>query len=186
LQIIPLIETTKGILFSYEIAKASSRIPTVIFGSGDYTLDLGIPTIEWSSEGYELLYARLYLIVVCRAAGVGRPIDGPFLDVYNLEAFKKEAIFAKKMGFQGKLAIHPTHVEVLNQIFTPTKEEVEFASKVVAAFEKSESQGSTSITIDGKFIDYAIYYKAKKIIEFNQAIQNQVQKRDSSNGKTLN
>jgi len=171
LQIIPLIETAKGILLAYETVKASPRILTVIFGSGDYTLDLDIPAIEWSPEGYELLYARLRLMVVCRAAGIERPVDGPFLDVFNLEALRKEAILAKKMGFQGKLAIHPKHVEVLNQVFSPTAEEVQFAKKVRDAFEKSESGGSASITVDGKFIDYPIYYKAKKILEYAQAIE---------------
>jgi citrate lyase subunit beta / citryl-CoA lyase len=171
LQIVPLIETTKGVLFSYDTVKASPRIPTAIFGSGDYTLDLDIPAIEWSPEGYELLYARLRLMVVCRAAGIQRPVDGPFLDVFNLEALRKEAILAKKIGFQGKLSIHPSHVAVIHEVFSPAPEEITLARKVKEVFEKKESSGSASITVDGKFIDYPIYYKAKKILEFAQAIE---------------
>jgi len=171
LQILPLIETAKGILAADETVRASSRIPTVIFGSGDYTLDLNIPSIEWSAEGYELLYARLYLIVVCRAAGIERPVDGPYLDVFNLEGLRKEALLAKKMGFQGKLSIHPSHVAVIQEIFSPKAEEIALARKVKETFEAKESDGSASITVDGKFIDYPIYYKAKKILEFAQAIE---------------
>ena len=171
LQILPLIETTKGILMAYDTVRASPRIPTVIFGSGDYTLDLNIPAMEWSPEGYELMYARLRLIVVCRAAGIERPVDGPYLDVFNLEGLRQEAILAKKMGFQGKLSIHPSHVAVIQEIFSPKAEEVALARKVKETFEKKESGGSASITVDGKFIDYPIYYKAKKILEFAEAIE---------------
>ncbi len=171
LHIIPLIETTKGILFAYDTVTASPRIPTVIFGSGDYTLDLDIPAIEWSPEGYELMYARLRLMVVCRAAGIQRPVDGPYLDVFNLEGLRQEAILTKKMGFQGKLSIHPSHVAVIQEVFSPKPEEIALAQKVKETFEKKESSGSASITVDGKFIDYPIYYKAKKILEFAGAIQ---------------
>lgn len=171
LHILPLIETTKGILFAYDTVTASARIPTVIFGSGDYTLDLNIPAIEWSPEGYELMYARLRLMVVCRAAGIQRPVDGPYLDVFNLEGLRQEAILTKKMGFQGKLSIHPSHVAVIQEVFSPKPEEIALAQKVKETFEKKESSGSASITVDGKFIDYPIYYKAKKILEFAVAIQ---------------
>jgi len=169
--LIPLIESTKGVLFTYEIVQASPRVPTVIFGSADYTLDLDIPAMEWSPEGYELMYARTRLVVACRAAGIQRPVDGPYLDVFNEEGLQRDAILSKKIGFQGKLCIHPKHVEIINRIFTPSPEEADFARKVMEDFEKAESSGSASITVDGKFVDYAVYYKAKKIVNMVQAIE---------------
>ena len=169
LQCIPLIETTKGITHVDEIVQASRRIPTVIFGSGDYMLDLDIPAFEWTPEGYELFYARARLIVACRAAKIQRPVDGPYLNVFDLEGLEKEAILSKKIGFQGKLCIHPKHVAVINEVFSPDPKDVALARKVVDAFEDAERKGSASITVDGIFIDYPIYYKAQRILEHNRA-----------------
>jgi citrate lyase subunit beta/citryl-CoA lyase len=128
-------------------------------------LDPDIFVLVWSPEGYELFYARARLIVACRAAGIERPVDGPYLSVFDLKALEKEAVYARKLGFQGKLCIHPKHVEVMNRVFSPAEKDVQLAQKVVTAFVKAEQSGSASITVDGVLIDYPIYYKAKRILE---------------------
>ena len=165
--VIALIESAAGVDNISEIARKKtrpSRLYTVAFGAADYTLDLGI---EMTSDGNELLYARSRLPIACKAAGLAPPLDTPFmLDLKDLEALKKDATRAKQLGFQGKLCIHPNQVDIVNEVFSPTREEVEWAQKVVRAFEEAESAGQSALQIDGKFVDTPVVLQARRILKF--------------------
>lgn len=162
--IIPLIESAGAVQNIFRIATEKtepSRIYCVAFGAADYTLDMGI---EITKEGTELSYPRARIAVASRAAGIAPPLDTPFMmDLKDMEALKVDAGRAKRLGFQGKLCIHPNQIEPLHAIFSPTKEEILYAERVVQVFEEAEREGSAAITLDGKFIDYAVVERARQI-----------------------
>ena len=163
--IIPLIESAGAVQNIFQIATEKtepSRIYCVAFGSADYTLDMGI---EITREGAELSYPRSRIAVASRAARIEPPLDTPFMmDLKDMEALKVDAGRAKQLGFQGKLCIHPNQIEPCHAIFSPTKEEMFYAERVVQVFEEAEKEGSAAIQLDGKFIDYAVVERARRIL----------------------
>ena len=161
-KILPLVETARGLLAGPEIAAASPRIVTLCFGSGDFTRDLELPSLRWSVDGTELFYARSRMVVDARSAGRARPIDGPFLSVRDAAGFEADCLVARKIGFQGKLCIHPSQVAAANRLFAPDPDEVAFCRRVVAEFAAAVARGSASITVDGVFVDYPIAEKAEQ------------------------
>lgn len=169
--IIPLIESAGAVQNIFQIATEKtepSRIYCVAFGSADYTLDMGI---EITREGTELSYPRSRIAVASRAARIEPPLDTPFMmDLKDMEALKVDAGRAKQLGFQGKLCIHPNQIEPCNAIFSPAKEEILYAEKVVQVFEEAEKEGSAVILLDGKFIDYPVVERARRILKVAKQI----------------
>jgi citrate lyase subunit beta/citryl-CoA lyase len=168
--ILPLVETARGVVRGVEIAAASPRVVTLAFGSGDFTRDLELPSVRWSADGIELLYARTRMVVDARAAGRARPIDGPYLSVRDAAGFEADALAARKLGFQGKICIHPSQVAPANRLFAPDPDEVAFCRRVVADFRAAVARGAASITVDGVFVDYPIADKAERIIATAEAL----------------
>lgn len=170
--IIPLIESAGAVQNIFQIATEKtepSRIYCVAFGSADYTLDMGI---EITREGAELSYPRSRIAVASRAARIEPPLDTPFMmDLKDMEALKVDAGRAKQLGFQGKLCIHPNQIEPCNAIFSPAKEEILYAERVVQVFEEAEKEGSAAILLDGKFIDYAVVERARRILKVAKFIR---------------
>jgi citrate lyase subunit beta/citryl-CoA lyase len=162
IDIIPIIETGKGIANARAIAGAGTRVKRMAFGAGDYTLDMNM---EWTLAESELEHARAEMAVASRAAGLEAPIDTVWVHLGDLEGLASSAKRAKQLGFQGKMCIYPPQVELVNRAFTPTEREIAFARRVVAAFEKAEREGSSSIQLDGFFIDYPIVYKAQRTLD---------------------
>jgi citrate lyase subunit beta/citryl-CoA lyase len=170
--IIPLIESAKAVQNIFRILSEKvepQRIVTVAFGAADYTLDMGI---EMSKDAKELDYPRSRIAVSCRAAGVAPPLDTPFLiDLKDAEALKTDARRGRQLGFQGKLCIHPNQVGPCNEVFSPTQEEIHFSERVIQAFEEAESKGSGAIQLEGKFIDYPVVERSRRILKIAAAIQ---------------
>jgi citrate lyase subunit beta/citryl-CoA lyase len=162
IDIIPIIETGKGIANARAIAAAGTRVKRMAFGAGDYTLDMNM---EWTLAESELEHARAEMAVASRAAGLEAPIDTVWVHINDLDGLASSAQRAKQLGFQGKMCIYPPQVEPVNRAFTPTEKEIAFAKRVVAAFEKAEREGSSSIQLDGFFIDYPIVYKAQRTLD---------------------
>jgi len=170
LKIIPLVETAKGVVNSYEIAAASERVVAVAFGAGDYYADLGRSVSSLSAEQTELLYARSQIVNSSVAAGM-QAIDTPFFGLLtDRDGFMKETIRSLQLGFKGKLLIHPSQIEVANEIFSPSQDEVAYAGKVVKAFEEAQARGLGAITFEGKMIDYMNYKQAKDLATFAEVI----------------
>jgi citrate lyase subunit beta/citryl-CoA lyase len=127
--------------------------------------------IEITKTGEEIAYPRARLALACRAAEIKPPLDTPFMiDLTDLEALEADANRAKQFGFQGKLCIHPKQVEICNRIFSPTKEEIKYAEKVVQAFGAAESSGTAAIQVDGKFVDYPVVERSRRILEIAKLI----------------
>ena len=176
-RLIPLAETAKGIVNAYEIASASERVVALAFGAGDYYRDLGRSTASISSEQTEFLYARSQTVVSSRAAGV-QSLDTVFFGLLtDMEGFTKEALLALQLGFTGKFLIHPTQIEVTNKIFSPAPDEVDYARKVVEAFEEAQSRGLGAVSLAGKMIDIMSYRQAKDLVNFADIIAEKEAKR---------
>lgn len=166
LEVLPICETAKGLENIYKIVSARpehQRILTVLFGAADYTLDLGI---NLTREGKELEYPRSRLPVACRAGGILPPLDTPWMvDLKDIDGLIADARKAKAYGFMGKVVIHPNQIQPCHDIFTPSIEEMEYARKVIEAFEEAEKEGRAAIQLEGKFIDYPVVEKSRRIIE---------------------
>ncbi len=162
--LIPLIESAVGVRFTYEMAMASDRVECVMFGGGeqgDLVADLGV---EWTPEGIGLMQARSQVLLSSRAAGVPYPMEAVFMDFRNPDGLRVECELARTLGYVGKVAIHPAQIEVINDVFTPAPEVVEYQKKVLAAFEEAEAEGKASIAVDGKMVDYAVARVARAIL----------------------
>ena len=163
--IIPLIESARAIENVFEIVSERTlpaRLFTVAFGAADYTLDMGI---EITREGTELFYPRSRIPIACRAADIDPPLDTPFMiDLKDREALKADARRAKQLGFQGKLCIHPNQIEPCHEIFSPTREEILYAERVIQAFDEAEARGIAAIHLDDKFVDYPVVEKARRVL----------------------
>jgi len=162
--VIPLIESALGVRLTYEMARSSNRVECVMFGGGeqgDLVADLGC---EWTPEGTGLMQARSQTLLNARAAGVPYPMEAVFMDFRDLDALRVECELAARLGYIGKVAIHPAQIPIINDVFTPAPEVVEYQRKVLAAFEEAEAQGSASIAVDGKMVDYAVARVARTVI----------------------
>ena len=161
--VIALIETCAGVLAATEIARASPRLVTFVFGSGDLGRDLALPTMRGDISA-ALAYGRAKVVYDARAAGLPGPLDGPYLAVRDLDGLERDCRAAVALGHRGKVCIHPDQVAVVNRVFGPDPEEVVFAREVIEAFAAAESRGSASIIVNGTFVDYPIVQKAGSIV----------------------
>ncbi|MDR7314649.1 CoA ester lyase [Brevibacillus nitrificans] len=162
LEIVPLIESARGLHHAYEIARSSKRVQRLMFGSIDFALDI---SAELTTDGLELLYARSQLVVVSRAAGIGAPIDAVYPHFHDKEGLIRETQRAKRLGFEGKLLIHPSQIAAVRDVFAPSREELGEAESIVAAYEAAVVSGIGSIQIGGKMVDLPVYERAKRIVD---------------------
>ena len=169
--VILLTESALAIQNIFQILSAAielNREFLVALGAADYALDMGI---EITKDGRELMYPRSRIAVACRAAGIPPPLDTPFMiDLKDLDSLKNDARRAKQMGFQGKLCIHPNQIEPCHVIFTPSREEISFAQRVVDAFEAEAACGAAAIQVDGKFVDYPVVERSRRILRLASRI----------------
>ena len=155
LELIAVIETTEGLNNAYEIAGASRRLSGVGFGSADFTAETG-GTMEWDP----LIYPRSRIAAACARHKVVA-IDGVWLNIGDEDGLVAETRAIKALGFRGKIAIHPKQIPGIHAGFAPSENEIAFATKLVAAFEKA---GGAAIKFDGKMIDLPLYESAQKTL----------------------
>lgn len=167
IDVIPIIETGKGIANMRAICSAGTRIKRVAFGAGDFTLDMNM---TWTRDETELLPYRSECVLASRAGGIEPPLDTVWVDIKDADGFRRSVETVKGLGFQGKMCIYPDQVTVVNTLFSPTEAEVAWARKAVAAFAEAEKSGSASIQVDGKFIDYPIVFRAERVIAMAEKI----------------
>jgi citrate lyase subunit beta / citryl-CoA lyase len=162
IDVIPIIETARGVQRIDAILAAGTRVRRVAFGAGDFTLDVAM---AWSRTETELAHARSVIVTASRASGVEAPLDTVWVDLTDPEGLEASARTALAYGFQGKMCIHPDQIAVVNRVYTPSDAEVAFAERVTAAFAQAEASGSAAIQLDGKFIDYPIVYRAQRVLQ---------------------
>lgn len=172
--ILPLLESPKGISTVSEIISGSQRVIGVSFGAGDYSREIGagMGVTSLSPEEYFLMasHPRSCIALAARAAGIFA-IDAPFFGlVIDLEGLFREARKVKLMGFTGKLLVHPRHVDSVNQVFSPSKEEIDFARRVIKAYEEAKAEGLGATSLGGRMIDYGSYRRALNLISISEKI----------------
>ena len=158
------LESALGLQNAYEMARASERVVSLVFASGeegDLVADLGV---LWSLAGPELLMARSQTVIAARAAGLDFPLDAVYMNLRDLDGLRAEAEFAKRLGLTGKLCIHPAQVPIVNEVFTPTEEELAQQRRILEAFDKALAEGSAAVQLDGMMIDYANAKRARRIL----------------------
>jgi citrate lyase subunit beta/citryl-CoA lyase len=165
-----LIESAAGVHHAVDILGASDRVETGIFGFVDFMLDLGIDLIDTSENTEELLFARSSLVLSARVAGRRAPLDGPFIDISAGERFLAQCAQARRLGFAGKMLIHPSQVEPTHVGFAPTAEEAAQARRVVEQFAEAESKGVAAIVVDGRLVDYPVMERAQRIVEAHERV----------------
>ncbi len=161
-----LIETALGVENAFSIATSSKRLKALFLGAEDLTADL---QCKRTKEGREIEYARCRLVVAGRAAGIDI-YDTPFTDVNDDEGIIKDAELAKSLGFSGKASISPRHIDAINEAFTPTLAEIDYAYEVMDVIKLAKEQGKGAIALRGKMIDAPIVTRAKRTIEIAKTL----------------
>ncbi len=157
--IVPLIETARGVLHAEEIFTATGRVIAAAFGSEDFVADLRVAR---SSEA--LAYPRAHITVACAAAGIPAidTVDVEFRDEAYLE---REMTSVRRLGFSGKLCIHPAQVAIANRVFSPSEVEIAAAREIVETFEREGlAKGRAAVSIGGKMVDTPHYERAKRVL----------------------
>jgi len=164
IEIILLLETAAAILRAYQLAAASPRVVSLCCGTaegGDLIRNLGC---AWSLTGPERTYLRGGVLLAGRAAGLPWPIDGVYANLGDPEGLEVEAGLARRLGFRGKLAIHPKQVPTINQVFTPTSAEVTWSRRVLAAKDEAIVRGSGFAFVDGIMVADAAAARARTVL----------------------
>jgi citrate lyase beta subunit len=165
------IESAAGFVWLREIAGASPRLESLIFGAGDYAASMRMPAAGIGTfDDNDALYpghrwhAAMHGIVAAARASNLRCIDGPYSDYSDLEGFERACRIARAMGFDGKQCIHPTQLEIAARVFTPSDAEVAHARRVVDAYEAAAATGRGAVSLDGKMIDEANVRMARSVL----------------------
>jgi citrate lyase subunit beta/citryl-CoA lyase len=170
LSILPLIETCLGLRNGFDIAKASPRVIGMALASaeqGDFMVDLGG---RWTPRSLALAYPRSKLVVDARAAGVQWLVDGVFMNLKDTDMLREECLIARELGFVGKMAIHPTQVDVMHTVFSPSELEVAYARGLIAAFLEGEARGVGAVKYEGMMVDYANVRLAERTLALAGAL----------------
>ena len=159
-KLMPLIETALGVENAFSIATATKRVAALFLGAEDLTADL---RCKRTKGGAEINYARTRLVMAARAANID-VYDTPFTDVNDDEGIRVDAEYAKALGFTGKASISPRHVDVINEVFSPSERDIAYAYEVMEAIRIAKEQGRGVISLHNKMIDAPIVARAQQTI----------------------
>ena len=170
-----LIETALGMSNIKEIAKSSERLEALHFGVADYAASLRARTVIIGGlnpdyPGDQWHHGLSQLVMTCRAYGL-RAIDGPFGDFKDPEAYIASAKRAAAIGIEGKWAIHPSQIDLANDVFSPPETEVNKAKRILEELDKAAKEGKGAAQLDGRMIDAASARMAKNIVNINKLIE---------------
>ena len=167
--LVPLLETARGLREAYDIARAASRIAylgALSAPGGDVERAVGY---RWSPEGTETLALRSRVLLDARAAGVPCPVSGLWTRVGDLPGLRAFAEQNRSLGYEGMMAIHPSHVPVLNEVFSPGSAELARCAELIAAVEAAQREGTGAVTFQGEMVDEAMARTARLVLERHEA-----------------
>jgi citrate lyase beta subunit len=176
-----LIETALGMANVEAIAAFGGRLEALHFGVADYaasckarTVNIGGLNPDYPGDQWHFALSRM--TVACRAYGL-RAIDGPFGDFSDPDGYLAAARRAAALGIEGKWAIHPSQIELANQVFSPPEKEVTRARRIIEVLRQAEEQGKGAAALDGKMIDAASERMARNVLVMHEAIESSVERR---------
>ena len=155
-----------AVVNAYEICAASPRILAFTFGADDYATDSGVVR---TPDAAELNYPRAAASNAGAAAGVV-PLDTPTTEFKDLAKFERDLIAARHLGYKGKFCIHPTQVEIANRIFAPTQDELDWARRIIDAYDVGKAQGRGAIALDGEMIDDPLVDRAHQLLDWTKRV----------------
>jgi len=161
------LETAESYAACEEIARAP-RVVTLFAGTArdaDVSRSIGF---TFTPGGEETLYLRSRAVLACRAAGLEFPLVGVWQDLADPDGAKNFSVKNRELGFRGQVLIHPSHVEVANEVFSPSKFEVDFFVGMIEAFEKAEADGAAAVVYEGMHVDYAHIKTARDVLAYAQ------------------
>lgn len=170
IEIYPILETALGIYHAYQIASCSPRVPTLgatAGPGGDTARSLGY---TWTKTGTETLYIRAKVLLEARAAGVAYPFIASWFDIADLDGLRADAQLNRQLGYSGQIVIHPSHVPIINETFTPTADELAYHQGLLDAMAEGERQGVAAVSYAGGMVDIAMAKTSRQILAFARAI----------------
>ncbi len=160
-----MVETARGVLAAAELARLP-RVEGLLFGAADYRESVRAGRLPDESE---LLFARMQVLLAARAAGV-EAFDTPWFEYKDLEGLEASARRARALGFDGKTAIHPSQIETIHRVFSPTLEEVERARRVVDVMEQAFAQGKNVATLGNEMVEALHLKEARRILARSESV----------------
>ena len=158
---VPILETARGVLNAMSIANAQATIPALMFGAEDLTAQMGIPR---TLDGEELVFARSQVALAATTTGAVA-VDAVFIDINKPDELRRDAERARALGFRGKMCIHPSQVPIVNDVFTPSAEELEKARRIVEAYDAARERGEGVIRLDDQMVDAPVAARARRLLE---------------------
>jgi citrate lyase subunit beta/citryl-CoA lyase len=168
IRIIAAIESAAALVAAPAIAASHPRLLALMFGAEDYALDLGLGAHR-EGEARDLLYARSAIVVAAAAARI-LSIDGVFPNLDDPEGLERDVVQSRRLGFDGKSTFNPRQVELINRVFSPAPDELEYARKVVKAFNAAQARGDGSVAVGGQLVDLPIVRRAQRILEVERQL----------------
>lgn len=161
IRLLAIVETALGIMNLKEIAQAGPRLAALMFGAEDLAGDIGA---RRTRAGWEVFYARSAVVTAAAAYGL-QAIDMVLVDLNDLKRLEEECIEARNLGYEGKMAIHPRQVEIINRVFAPSPEEIAQAQRLVDAHQAHQAAGSGVFALDGKMVDMPVVKTARRVLD---------------------
>jgi len=167
------IESAQGLECVSKTTKASDRLTTLIFGIADYSASINAKLVSVSGHGEEETNAypghrwnfeMSRIVMAAKASGL-TAIDAPYGNFKDSEGLRQSAVMACSLGFDGKWAIHPDQIEIINQVFSPSEEDIARAEKILAAYKEAEDKGHGAVALDGRMVDRATVRLASQLYE---------------------
>lgn len=168
-RILAALESPKGLFNAYGIATASPRVIGLLFGAEDFSRELSLP-LRREGEARDLIYARSTLVTAAACAHV-QAVDGVWPDLQDTEGLKVFALQSRRLGFSGISVIHPSQVEIANAAFTPTADEIDYAKRVLKAFEEARARGEGAVAFGGQLLDLPIVDRARQTLELAESLE---------------
>ena len=164
------LETAGAMRDACDILRATPRATSMMLGcgpGGDAARAVGY---QWTKGGTETHYLRSRAVLDARAAGIEYPMVTSWWDVRDLDGLRADAALNRRFGFRGMVVMHPSHVPIVNEAFTPNEAELTHARGLIAAMEAAEREGSAAVTYEGDMVDYAMVTTARELLDLAASI----------------